>query len=451
MRRGDDGLVSFSATEVGNFLACQHLTSLELQVEAGLLTRPAQNGLLPTLSTTAEALTKANSVLATIENASILVAPAFAGVLLALVGPGAVYAFMSVALALAALVVSAVMWPADGAVAPVSAGLDAGQALKVLAADRRALLLVGLLAGQALQVGALDVLFVALALGVLGIGETGVGALNSALGLGGVIGAVVAGALAARSSLPRGLAIGVLVWGGGLAIVSALPNAGVVLAFVAAAGAGRGLMDVSGRTLLQRVAPLDVLSRVFGVLEGFSMAALAAGAAIAPILVETIGIGAAVLAVGAALPLTLVLTIRPLLRLETLSRTSPRELRILRAIPIFASLPVPTLERLAHTLERIDAPAGTVIVREGDMGDRLFVIDEGVLSVSIEERRIRQLGPGEFFGEIALLRDVPRTASVTALEPVRLYSLRREEFLSAMRSRPNGAHAAEAISWSREP
>jgi MFS family permease len=189
-------------------------------------------------------------------------------------------------------------------------------------------------------------------------------------------------------------------------------------------------MDVSGRTLLQRVAPPEVLARAFGLLEGFSMGGLAVGAAVAPFLVETFGIGAALLIVGAALPLTLVLTIRPLLRLETVPRTPPREIRLLRAIPIFASLPSPTLERLAATLERIDAPAGAVIVRQGDAGDRFYVIDEGIVSVTIDGHAVRQLGPGDFFGEIALLRDVPRTASVAAREAVRLYALPRDAFLS---------------------
>ena len=415
------------------------------------LTRPAQNGLLPALSTTPAALTTANSLLATIENASILVAPAFAGVLLALFGPGAVYTFMAVALAAAALVVFPVRAQSPTATGAVAAGLDARRALQVLAADRRALLLVVLLAGQAVQVGALDVLFVALALGVLEIGETGVGILNSALGLGGVVGALAAGALATRGALPRWVAIGILMWGGGLAIVSALPQVVLVLAFVAVAGAGRGFMDVAGRTLLQRVASPDALSRVFGALEGLSMGGLALGAALAPILVETFGISAALIAVGAVLPVALVLTLRPLLRLEALSPTRSREVRLLRAIAIFAPLPPSSLGRLATALERVDAPAGAAIVREGELGDRFYVIDEGVVTVTIGGRSIRQLGPGDFFGEIALLRDVPRTASVTALERVRLYSLRREEFLSGVRSRPASAHAAEALAWSREP
>ena len=395
------------------------------------LTRPAQNALLPALSTTPEALTSANALLATIENASILIAPAFAGVLLAVSGPEFVYASMAALLVMAAVVVEPVRRPRDAANAAIE-GVDARDALRALATDRRAFLLVGLLAGQALQVGALDVLFVALAMDALDIGETGVGLLNSALGLGGLVGALAAGVLATRSSLPRWVAIGILLWGGGLAVAASLPNAPVVLALVAAAGIGRGLMDVAGRTLLQRVAPRDVLLRVFGMLEGLSMGGLAVGAALAPFLVERFGIGAALLTVGGILPVTLVLALRPLLRLEALIPTQPRAMRLLRAIDIFARVPYASLSRLTRSLERVDAPAGTVIISQGEQGDRFYVIDEGALSVTIDGRPVRQLGPGDYFGEIALLRDVPRTATVTTRDDVRLYSLRRDEFLSAL-------------------
>ena len=415
------------------------------------LTRPAQNGLLPAVSRTPETLMAANSVLATIENASILVAPAFAGVLLALSGPGFVYGAMAAALVVAALVVLPVSAPAQAPTPAASGGLDKRRAVRVLASDHRALLLVALLAGQALQVGALDVLFVALAMDALDIGETGVGLLNSALGLGGVVGALGAGALAIRSSLPRWVAVGILLWGGGLAIASSLPQAGLVFVLVAAAGAGRGLMDVAGRTLLQRIAPPDALSRVFGLLEGLSMGGLAVGAALAPFLVERFGISVALVAVGGLLPVTLVLTLRPLMQLDELAPRHGRAMGLLHAIPFFAPLPSLSLGRIANALERVSAAAGAVVVRQGEPGDLFYVIDEGVVSVTIDGRPVRELGPGDFFGEIALLRDVPRTASVTAREAVWLYALRRQEFLSAVRARPASAHAAEAIAQSREP
>ena len=416
------------------------------------LTRPAQNGLLPVLTRTPDALTAANAALGTIENASILAAPAIASVLLALAGPGIVYAVMAAALALSATIVADVRTPTADAALPALVEPSPGprQALGVLASDRRALALVALLAGQALQVGALDVLFVVLALSVLGIGDAGVGVLNAALGLGGIVGALSAAALAGRTTLPRWVAFGILLWGGGLAAIALLPTVAVVFALIAVAGAGRSLMDVAGRTLLQRVAPAAVLSSVFGVLEGLTMAALALGAALAPLLVQSFGVPTALVTVGAVLPVLLVAALRTLLRLETLTPLSTRQLALLRAVPIFSPLPAPTLERVAAELEQIVARTGDVLVREGEGGDRFYVIDEGSVDVTIAMRPVRRLGPGEYFGEIALMRDVPRTATVTAGSDVRLYSLRRAEFLAAARSRPASARAAEAIARSRE-
>ena len=416
------------------------------------LTRPAQNGLLPLLTRTPDALTAANAALGTIENASILAAPAIASVLLAFAGPGLVYAVMAAALALSAVVVAGLRTPNGAAVsaALIQPSPGPGQAFRVLASDPRALALVALLAGQALQVGALDVLFVVLAVSVLEIGDAGVGVLNAALGLGGIVGALSAAALAGRTTLPRWVAIGILLWGGGLATIALLPSVALVVALIAGAGAGRSLMDVAGRTLLQRVAPAAVLSSVFGVLEGLTMAALALGAALAPLLVQTFGVPTALVTVGAVLPVLLVAALRPLLRLETLIPWSTRQLALLRAVPIFSPLPAPTLERVAAELERIDARMGDVLVREGEAGDRFYLIDEGSVDVTIAMRPVRRLGPGEYFGEIALVRDVPRTATVTAGSDVRLYSLRRAEFLAAARSRPASAHAAEAIARSRD-
>ena len=417
------------------------------------LTRPAQNGLLPHLAPTPEALTAANAALATIENGSILIAPAVAAVLLAVAGPGLVFAVMAAALTVGAVVVAGVRAPPVNDVGPArgepSPGLQ--HAFRVLASDRRALTLVVLLACQALQVGALDVLFVVLALSVLSIGDAGVGVLNAALGLGGVIGALSAAALAGRRPLPRWVAFGILIWGGGLAALALLPPTSVVFALVIGAGAGRSLMDVAGRTLLQRVAPSDVLSRVFGVLEGLTMAALALGAALAPVLVQTFGVPTALLTIGAVLPVLLVAVFPTLLRLEAMTPVSTRQLALLRAVPIFSPLPAPTLERVAAELEPVVARTGDVLIREGEAGDRFYLIDEGSVDVTIAMRPVRRLGPGEYFGEIALVRDVPRTATVTAGSDARLYSLRRAEFLAAARSRPASARAAEAIARSREP
>ncbi|TMG34212.1 MAG: MFS transporter [Chloroflexi bacterium] len=287
-------------------------------------------------------------------------------------------------------------------------------------------------------------LFVVLALAALGLGEAGVGALNAALGLGGVLGAAWAGGLAGRAGLARWLALGVAAWGLGLVFAGALPSAPAVFALVVAGGAGRSLMDVTGRTLLQRLAAPDVLSRVFGVLEGSSMAALAIGALAAPVLVERLGSAAAFAAIGALLPVLLVIALPALRTADRRARVPERTLAIARRVPFFAALPAPSLERVAEALRPVEARAGSALVSEGERGDRFYVIERGTAAVSIGGRPVRTLGPGDHFGELALLRDAPRSATVRADSDVSLYALGRDEFLAALTAHPASARSAEA-------
>ena len=407
------------------------------------LVRPAQNGLLPSLVATPDALTAANAALGTIENGCILAGPALAGALLAIWGPALVFTVTAAALVAGALSVAGVRVAAAGRRGERVAGGALG-AFRVLARDPGALALVVLLGAQQLQVGALDVLFVVLALAALGLGEAGVGALNAALGLGGVLGAAWAGGLAGRAGLARWLALGVAAWGLGLVFAGALPSAPAVFALVVAGGAGRSLMDVTGRTLLQRLAAPDVLSRVFGVLEGSSMAALAIGALAAPVLVERLGSAAAFAAIGALLPVLLVIALPALRTADRRARVPERTLAIARRVPFFAALPAPSLERVAEALRPVEARAGSALVSEGERGDRFYVIERGTAAVSIGGRPVRTLGPGDHFGELALLRDAPRSATVRADSDVSLYALGRDEFLAALTAHPASARSAEA-------
>ncbi|TMC27988.1 MAG: MFS transporter [Chloroflexi bacterium] len=285
------------------------------------ITRPAQNGIVPSLATTPPQLTAANGALGAIENAGILVAPLIAGALLEIGGAALVYAAMALAVAAGGAVVATLRVahvPRPG----VRARLDPRTAFRSLAQDRGAASLVALLAAESVQIGAMDVLFVALALDVLRTGDAGVGILNAAMGLGGVIGAVAAARALGGRRLVRGVALGAVVWGGGIAAIALLRDAWTVAAMIALAGIGRSLADVAARTLLQRVARVDVLSGVFGVLEGLSMAALAIGSLFAPALVQLFDVRVALIGVGAVLPVTLALTGMSIARADA---TSDRE------------------------------------------------------------------------------------------------------------------------------
>ena len=408
------------------------------------LTRPAQNGLLPSLNIGPEALTSANALLSAIENASIVGGPAVAGVVLAGFGAGAVFTLMALLLAVGAFVVAPVREAPLIRRATLPRATRAETQMAAIGRAPGAVVLIAVLAVQQLQVGALDVLFVALGLGALNIGETGVGLLTSAVGVGGVVGAVAAGVIVARRSLPLAVAVGSLVWGVGLALVATTGVVAAVFALVIVAGAGRGLMDVAGRTLLQRVAPLEALSLAFGALESLTMGALAIGAAAAPLLVERYGAPGGIAAIGVVLPVIVALTSYWLMRArERIPEIRP--IQLLRAVPLFAPLPEPTLQRLSAALMVVDAPEGTTVVREGEPGDRFYLIEDGHVDVSVGGKNVGRLGPGQSFGEIALLRDVPRTATVRATDAALLYALDRERFLEAVQTRPSSAHALDAV------
>jgi CRP-like cAMP-binding protein len=125
------------------------------------------------------------------------------------------------------------------------------------------------------------------------------------------------------------------------------------------------------------------------------------------------------------------------------------ELDLLRSVSLFAPLPAPTLERLASRLVRLEFPAGAVIAAEGDPGDRFYLLAEGQVEVRKGTRTLNTLGPGDFFGEIALLRDVPRTATVAAVTPVTVYALDREEFVGAVSGHPQSTRTADAVVGTR--
>jgi CRP-like cAMP-binding protein len=139
------------------------------------------------------------------------------------------------------------------------------------------------------------------------------------------------------------------------------------------------------------------------------------------------------------------LTWRRIKALDAEVMTPTRELGLLHSISIFTPLPAPALDQLASSLIPVTATAGTEIIRQGGHGDRFYIVDSGEVEVVTDGQEAGTLGPGEYFGEIALLRDVPRTATVRAKTDVRLSALERDEFLSAVTGHPASAEAADAV------
>jgi len=445
------GAIAFAAAAPPLLIyALATLTSISVT-----LTRPAHGSILPSLAATTDELTAANVASGTVQNVSIAIAPFAAGLLYADSGPGTVFAVCAAGVAIGAGLVVGVRTMADapdeasgaaGAEAqPVEAAGNPLDGLRYLGRARGPRLVVALIGAAAVIEGALDVLMIVVAIDLIGGGPTQAGALSSAAGVGGILGAAAAVALVGRARLAGPLALGLVVWGAPVAILGVVPGFVIALAVFLVAGVGRGELDVAGRTLLQRVTPDPALPGVFGMLEGTYMGMIAIGSIAVPLIIVFLGAHAALVVVGLWLPLIVAASWRSLRDVDAAAVVHVRELARLRAIPMFAPLAPPTIERLAANLVPVEAVAGAWLVREGELGDRFYVVDEGEVEIEIDGRTVRREGPGSSFGEIALLRDVPRTASVRAVSDVRLLALERDVFLSAVTGHVRSRSVAEAV------
>jgi MFS family permease len=422
----------------------------------GTAFRPAQAALVPGLAKTPEELTAANVAASTIESVGIFVGPALGGILVATSGVEATFAAAAGLLLWSAALIGRVDESAHRREVEEEVGREepsvgflreTSEGFRAIVADRRLTVLTGLFAAQTFVDGALGVLVVVLALETLDLGASGVGYLNSVLGVGGIIGGIVAAALVARARLGTDFGVGIVLWGIPLVLIGIWPEPLVAIVALTIVGVGNTIVDVSGDTLLQRAVPDEVLARAFAAMESVILVAVALGSVAAPVLVDLAGDRWALVVVGAMLPVLAVFSWGSLRRMDE-TKPAP-EIELLRALPLFAPLPPPTLEYLAGRLVRRRVGAGETIVTRGERGDRFFVIVEGAVEVASDDGAPRRLGPGEFFGEIALLRDVPRTATVVAATDVELLELPGEEFVAAVSGDAEALRAADAVVGAR--
>jgi MFS family permease len=407
--------------------------------------RPATMSLVPLLARTPEELVAANVSSSAMEGIGTLVGPILGGVLSDLSGG-----------ALALGVATAVNLGCASAVVgirregEITVRASAGRGFNPYLGGMRALrdephprLIVLLFAAQTLVRGLLNVMLTVAALGVLSLGRGGLGGLNATLGAGAVIGGLATVGIVTRRRLASVFALGLVLWGAPITLIGLSPTAALAFACVAVIGIGNALLDVSGFTLLQRTVDEHVLGRVFSVFEVMVASAVAAGSALAAIAIAALGLRSALLAAGLVLPLLALLS---LTRLRAIDRASPvpqPQLALIAAVPLFAPLPVTTLERLAYRLQPLNAPAGTAICRQGDPGDSFFVVEHGEIEISQSGRSQGTLRPGDSFGEIALLRGITRTATCVARTDARLFAVDRDTFIAAVSGDSRASAAAE--------
>jgi len=415
---------------------------------AGTPFRPAQVASLPTLVEEPEQLTAANVVSSTIEGLGFFAGPALAGVLLVATGTTAVFGFAAAAFGLSTILlvrrlpdVAVDREQPEQADEPLGGALLAGARTIGRSADLR--VLVGLFTAQMLVAGALAVLLVVTAIKLLGTGSAGVGWLDAAVGVGGVLGSLAAIRLAGRRRLTPPFLVGIVLWGAPFLVIAASPRLATALIAFAVIGVGNILVDISGYTLLQRAVNDAVLARVFGVVEALYYASGALGALVIPPLISGFGDRWTLVITGLFLPVLALGAGPRLLRVDRAALAPARAVALLRGLQLFAPLPALTLERVALHLHPLSLEAGVEVITQGELGDRYYILASGVVEVVSDGRLVGPLGSGEGFGEIALLRNVPRTATVTTIEPCELFALDRETFLDAVSSDRRSLAAAD--------
>lgn len=414
------------------------------------LFRPALQALLPSLARTPEELIAANGATSTMEGLGTLAGPLLAGLLVALSGGVAVFGTAAGILLLVATLLARVRVQGRVAIGkpatrePVRRMLTAG--FVAVARAPRPRLLVGLGVAQSFVRGCLNVLIVVAAFRLLRGGGPDVGYLTAAIGVGGMIGALGAMTLGSRRlAVVFGLAL--VFWGLPIALLapgSYLPAAVILLAIV---GVANSVEDVAIITLLQRTMPEELLTRVLAVLWGVAMGAVAIGSLAAPAVVAALGVHAAFLVVGMILPLLTVATYRRLAEIDRAVAPS-RELDLIGKVPMFDPLPLATKERLAASFAPVSVLPGQHVIRAGEIGGEFYLVVEGELDIDAGSGRTTA-SAGDYFGEIALLRDVPRTATVTARTDSLLYALPRAAFLAAVTSHSAAYAAGQDIADTR--
>jgi MFS family permease len=445
------------ATVTGTALAAAgHISALVYVLATmtsvlGTVFRPAEASLIPLLAGSPQELTAANVVSSTFDSVGAFAGPALGALALAVGGTSFGFAVVGAAYLWSALFVARIVPPdrrRDRAEPEPDEDTGLAGGFRAVRAEPRLQLLIGLYSAQTLVAGAYNVLVVVVALELLGLGNAGVGLLETATGVGALVGAGVTLLLVARRRPGSDLSLGLLLFGAPLVLIAVLPHTWAALVGLAVLGVGNSIIDISAITLLQRTAPAAVAGRVFGLLESATVGALGLGAVATPLAVYLFGARGALVAAGVILPALAVATRRALVHLDAGAAVPEEQLAAVASVPFLAALPLERREGLAAALERVELPAGATLFEEGDRGDRFYVLADGAVEIELAEGNKIEEAPA-FVGEIAVLQSIPRTATVRAARPATLWALDGDAFLAAVSGHERTRRAAEAVVASR--
>lgn len=409
--------------------------------------RPVTSALAPSLVRTPEELVACTAATGFLDGATTLAGPVLAGTLLTLAGPDWSLAATGALLGVAAILAAGL--PVPRAIAPRAADQDGVGGLRTFFTTPESAVVGVLGLVQTLVRGALYVLLVAFTVQVLARTEGYVGLLLGAIGVGGMLGLPAAMAVVGRTRLYRSFGLGLVLWGAPLVLMAGVPQPGVVLLLLVIIGLGNSIIDISAFTALPRAVPDRVLAQAYGVLESLFQVGMALGAALAGVLVALLDVRLALLLVGLLLPVGVLLAAPWLRRFDARLVARDLEVDLLRRQSLFADLPMPVLDTVAGRLEPASFEPDEVIMRQGDLGDRYVLIARGTVTIARDGLTVAQLDSGDAFGEIALVRDSPRTATAVAATPVLARTLDRDSFLAALGCDPRARAAAEEITESR--
>ena len=397
-------------------------------------TRPPHYAAAAELSRTPGQVAAANSLSGTSERAGYFVGPVLAGLGTAWAGTTGIVVLCAVMALIATGLLTGIRLGRPVRAGTLATDRPAAVSLTAELAHRPVVALMLIVIGLGfLTEGCLELLAIAFVSQHLGRGDAAAGLLIGAIGLGGILGAAAAIVLVSWRRLAPGVAGSLLAGGLPLLAFWLLDGLGSAVAVLVVVGAGLAFFAVAGLTLLQRSVADSLMARILAVRESAMLAGMAVGTALAPLLVRWFGSAGGYVVLGAALTVVAVASVPLLVRLDATAVYRPGLVPLLRRVDFLAVLDVQALERLAHGAVELRVADGTDVVRQGEPGGHFYVVEDGELEVSVHGRTDTfRLGPGSGFGEIALLRQVPRTATVRTLTACRLWTIDRELFLATL-------------------